>query len=128
MNLLTGSYNEVNARRRSELLECLKRNAENERLHEIHLFLEDPVEPEELTVLASLHPNKIRIFPHGQRVPFKVLFDYANRKLTGRRVVIANADIYFDHTLTLLDAYDLTDQLVCLSRWDVQPDGTAQFF
>jgi hypothetical protein len=128
MILITGSYNEVDARRRSELLECLKRNAQNERLLEIHLFLEDPVEPEGMTALASLHPNKIRIVPHGQRVTFQILFAYANRNLTGHRVVIANADIYFDQSLTLLDGYDLSGQLVCLSRWDVQPDGSAQFF
>ena len=35
------------------------------------------------------------------------LFRYANRELAGCRVVIANADIFFDRTLARLDGYDL---------------------
>jgi hypothetical protein len=43
-------------------------------------------------------------------------------------LVIANADMYFDHTLRRLEGYDLSGKLLCLSRWDVQSDGTLCFF
>jgi hypothetical protein len=43
-------------------------------------------------------------------------------------VIIANADIYFDHTLARLDGYDLRGRLLCLSRWDLQPDRSWRLF
>jgi hypothetical protein len=39
-------------------------------------------------------------------------------------VVLANADIYFDDTLGLLEQRELKG-LICLSRWDVLPDGSS---
>jgi len=128
MILLTGSYYEADAHRRGELMECLRRNVENERLHEIHLFAEDPVSPGTSPLKPPLPSEKIRMVSHGRRVTFQSLFHYANRNRAGERVIIANADIYFDDTLKLLDGYDLSSQLLCLSRWDVHADGSVHFF
>jgi hypothetical protein len=43
-------------------------------------------------------------------------------------VAIANADICFDDTLRLLEGRDLSNSLLCLSRWDEQADGTLVFY
>jgi FkbM family methyltransferase len=126
MILLTGFYRDPDQNRRAELYECLQRNVEAERLDEIHLFLEEP--------LAQLPPGppfnsaKVQLVPHGQRVTFRDLFVYANRQLAGATVIIANADIFFDHTLARLDGYDLSGTLLCISRWDVRADGSASLF
>lgn len=129
MILLTGFYQETNANRRAEFEECLRLNLENNWLDEIHLFIEDPVEQGRL--LAE-HPlltaAKIRLVAHGQRTTFQEFFAYTNQHLAGRDVIIANANIFFDHTLARLTDYDLTNRLLCLSRWDVQADVGAQFF
>src|SRR5205814_1982921 len=42
--------------------------------------------------------------------------------------IVANADIFFDESLARLEGYDLTGKLLCVSRWDVQPDGSVKFF
>ncbi|HXM36947.1 MAG TPA: glycosyltransferase family A protein [Pyrinomonadaceae bacterium] len=128
MILLTGLYYDPDPGRRAELLECLQRNIEADRLDEIHLFVEDPTVPEDLRSHPALNSAKVRLIAHGRRVTFRDLFAYATQQLPGRAVIIANADIFFDHTLARLDGYDLSGQLFCLSRWDVQPDRSVSLF
>lgn len=129
MILLTGYYEDADMRRQAEFLECLRRNCENLWLDEIHLFIEDACS---LDRLRATHPAfahaKLRLIAHGRRATYQEFFSYANRYLPGQQVLLANADIYFDHTLARLTEIDWTGQLFCLSRWDVQPDGTARFF
>jgi len=129
MILLTGLYEDADPRRTAELLECLRRNLENEHLEEIHLFAEESLEVERFVrdypVLAA---PRVRLFERGRRVKYADLFAHANEHLRGRRVIIANADIYFDETLARLEGHDLAGRLLCLSRWDVQPDGSVRFF
>ena len=125
MILLTGLYNEPNPNRRAELRECLRRNAENKFIEQVIVFNEDSREPEVDDVLSL---PKIKLIQHGKRVTFKDLFAYANRQPRGTTVIIANADIFFDCTLGRLERYSLNGKLLCLSRWDVQPDGSANFF
>jgi FkbM family methyltransferase len=129
MFLLTGFYEDADPRRHGEFLECVRRNAANQRLGELHIFVE---QPDGLDHLPAAYPPlagpKVRLIAHGRRVMYADLFAYAGRHLAGRRVIIANADIYFDDTLAQLDGYDLAGKLLCLSRWDVQPDGSARLF
>ena len=125
MILLLGFYQDRSPARRGELADCLRRNLLNENIAEVHVFLEDNLDPAAYPVLAHA---KVRLVPHGRRLTFGDLFAYANRALPGQRVIIANSDIYFDHTLARLDGYQLGGKLLCLSRWDVQADGTTRFF
>src|ERR1051326_3024713 len=114
MILLTGLYVDADASRRVEFLECLRRNVENDQLDEIHLFVEEPGEVGKLvTEYPLLADAKIRLIAHGRRTTYQELFAYANNRLAGHRVIIANADIYFDHTLARLDGYDLAGKLLC---------------
>jgi FkbM family methyltransferase len=126
--LLTSLYHDADARRRDELLECLRRNVAAERLDEIHVFIEDAMAAKELQAHTEFSVAKVRLIEHGRRVTYRSLFDYANQHLQGRGVVIANADIFFDDTLARLDGYDLSGKLLCLSRWDVHADGSASLF
>jgi FkbM family methyltransferase len=129
MILLTGFYHDADAGRRSEFQECLRRNLANDWLDEIHVVAEEPWDDGALlTACPLLADPKVRLIPLGRRATFHDLFDYANRCLSGRRIMIANADIYTDESLSQLAGRDLTGQLLCLSRWDVQGDGSAHLF
>jgi hypothetical protein len=119
--LLTAYYADPDPARRAEFVDCLARNASNELINEIHVFVEDGTPPD-------IDDEKIRLVEHGRRATYGDLFAYANAQLSGRRVAIANADIYFDEGLARLDAVDLPDTLLCVSRWDVEQDGSARFF
>jgi hypothetical protein len=127
--LLTVFYEDPDDRRRAEFLYCLRRNVANDLLAEIHLFVEEPRDLGRLLMAYPLFADgKIHLIRHAQRATYRDLFIYANRCLAGRRVIIANADIYFDRSLTRLRGYDLSDELLCLSRWDVQADGSVSLF
>jgi hypothetical protein len=123
--LLTAFYEDAAPTRRQELVECVRLNVADETIGEIHLFLEEPLNAE---VRSALVEPKIRLIEHERRATFRELFDYANDNFAGRRVAIANADVYFDGSLARLDGYDLSNELLCLSRWDVQPNGSAWLF
>ncbi|MEO8380958.1 MAG: FkbM family methyltransferase, partial [Acidobacteriota bacterium] len=129
MILLAGLYLDTSAQRLGEFLTCIERNAANRSIEEVHVFIEDSVTPEEL---VARHPQlaspKIRLVSHGKRVTYRELFAYANRALPGRRVIVANTDIFFDHSLARLDDYRLAGRLLCLSRWDLQGDGSWRLF
>jgi hypothetical protein len=119
--LVTVFYADPHAGRRREFLECLDRNTASGLFSEVHVFLEDGRRPQ-------LDHPKLRLVEHGRRATYRDLFDYASVQLSGRRVVVANADIHFGDDLARLDRYGLTGKMLCLSRWDVQPDGSARFF
>ncbi len=50
----------------------------------------------------------------------------ANDYCPDSNVIICNADIYFNKTLSLLNAYNLTDKFLALTRWDIQKNGRLQ--
>lgn len=52
------------------------------------------------------------------------MFDLANKEYPNNRIIVSNADIFFDETLQLLDPYDLHGKFLTLSRWEVRRDGT----
>ena len=126
MILLTGFYHDPDMHRRGELLECIKRNVANDWIDEVRIFIEDTTALETISDLGE--HRKLTLIPLGRRVTFRFLFDYANENLKGQTVLVANADIFFDETLRRLNGYDLNRKLLCLSRWDVQGDGSTVFF
>jgi FkbM family methyltransferase len=129
MILVIGLYFDVNARRRDEFIECLRRNSLNPFIEQLHVFMEQPADHNELHKWCpSLDFSKITFFPHSRRLTYKYVFAHANRKLSKQRVILANSDIYFDETIKHLSTCDLTDTLLCLSRWDVQANGSSVFF
>ena len=123
--MLTAFYEDAAPARREELLECVRRNVADETIEEIHLFLEEALSPEARSALAA---PKVRLVEHGGRATFRELFDHANANLAGCRIAIANADIYFDGSLARLGGYDLSNELLCLSRWNVESNGSAWLF
>jgi FkbM family methyltransferase len=126
--MLAGLYRDHDENRRDELRECLRRNLQNELIDEIHLFAEEPIAESSLHECLHGNDGRIQLVQHGRRLEFADLFAYANLLPSGCTVLIANADIFFDHTLSRLEKYDLRGKVLCLSRWDVQPNGSAVFF
>jgi hypothetical protein len=129
MVLLVGLYLDSDADRQREFLTCIERNLNNCAIVEVHVFVEQDIDPAQLvTDWPQLASPKVRVNITGRRLTYRYLFAYANREVSGRRVIVANADIFFDHTLSRLDDYDLTGCLVCLSRCDVLSDGSWRLF
>lgn len=129
MTLLIGFYADADPARRGEFLECISRNSANTHIEEIVIFVEDEITSaaarERFPVLG--HP-KTRLMEHRRRLTYSQLLAYANLQLQGAAVIMANADIFFDETLALLEEESLAGRMVCLSRWDQAADGTFRHF
>jgi hypothetical protein len=129
MTLLIGFYADADLARRSEFLECISRNTANTHIEEIVIFLEDKRTSAAVRErFPALQHPKTRLIEYGQRLTYSQLFAYANLHLKGAPVIIANADIFFDETLALLEEEPLTGRMLCLSRWDQAIDGTFRHF
>lgn len=127
--LLTNFYPEPDEARRGELRECLRRNLALPQIDAVHLFIEDGLTPEAaIDSCPDLLDPKVTLVQHGKRATFDEYFAYANRALAQRTVVLSNADIYFDESLSLTRRCGLPRAFIALARWDVQPDGTSNFF
>lgn len=129
MQLLVGFYCDPNAARTNEFLQCVQRNSSNAFIDQITVFLEDAWEPQTAARrFDALSHKKVRLIPHGRRLTFNFLFDYARQNHAGMDVCVANTDIYFDETLGLLESEPLEGQLFCLTRWEAREDGSLQLF
>lgn len=131
MHLLVGLYREPEPARAAELRECLARNVAHDAIARVHVFVEDSDAAgrvESLRSDAVLGSAKVTLVPHGRRVTFADLFDYAARVLPGEDVAVVNADIYFDGTLRRMEGMDLAGRMLALSRWDIESDGGLRLF
>jgi hypothetical protein len=129
MILMIGFYADADPARRGEFLECIRRNTANTHIEEIVIFVEDETTSaavrERFPVLGHA---KIRLLEYGRRIRYSQLFKYANLHLKGTIFIVANADIFFDETLALLEEEPLGGRMLCLSRWDQAADGTIRHF
>jgi hypothetical protein len=116
--LITNAYDEKDLHRSAEYQVCLARNLELSHFERVVVVYESG------GVYVPLEHPKLAVEHLGKRGTFAEYFAIANRLASGSKVVLANADIYFDDTLGLLEPHKLKG-LICLSRWDTLPDGTS---
>lgn len=126
--LMIPLYNETIEKRYDEYLFCLRTNLDNAAIKQVHILYDTSKEKKELITFlnqlqqiqgSSLKP--VIITYTRDRQSFKDFFDIANQLYPHENVIIANADIYFDETLLLLDGYDLNGKLLALTRWEPYP-------
>jgi hypothetical protein len=114
--------------RRREIDACLRKNLENPFLDRIVIV--DHSAPEHSRSLDHAKIDWVnldcRARPCG-RPTYEDWFRLANEHCQSPYdlSIVANADIYFDETLGLVKAWDLSDTCLALSRHEVHADGTA---
>ena len=110
VHLLIGYFNSSSRTRDKEVLEAIMLNVENIYLAKIHIFFEETSPAEVLLErlvrrgkLSSKAESRIEFVATETQPTYSRFFEYANKKLNpGAIAVIANADIYFDHSLGCL--------------------------
>jgi len=121
IRLFTTSYRESNAGRGAEYLQCLRNNLQHTLIHEVCVL-------DENCGWLPTH-DKIRVRTVKSRPTYADFFQWINQLCTPQDIsIIANSDIYFDETLSLLTRGLRPDTCAALSRWDVLPAGTCQLF
>lgn len=132
--LVVGMYIDRREARMGELVEALARNLSNPAISAVHFLIEEPAERYEEYVSSNAcaasrslrglaqHP-KIEVVPLGRRAKYEDYFAHVNSRLSGRIVIVTNADIYFDDTVRLIAGLDMANMFVCLSR--TEADGIS---
>lgn len=123
MIVLTEYFPFVNTARRAEVLQSIKDNCNVECVERIILFAEEIPEPDR-EVLSSF--ENIQFVDTASRSRYSDIFSYANKNLRGEVCVVCNNDVSF--TDSLQEAANIDDDMfLCLTRWDVQEDGSLKF-
>jgi hypothetical protein len=118
--LMTTLYNEKNDIRKNEFLYTLEKNINSGNFEKIIIFFEKLENECFISELVNrIGSQLVEIVPINSRPSFSFLFGYANQNYIGKKVVISNADIYFDNSLKKIDNKYLYNSLVSLNRYDL---------
>jgi hypothetical protein len=59
---------------------------------------------------------KLKVHNLGHRWKFSDAFTYCNQNLAGKLCVVANSDIFYDHTISYLHRVNLRGKFLALTR------------
>jgi hypothetical protein len=122
--LLTTLYNEKIKDRATEFITCMEKNLQHPSIDTIHVLYDISKDDEQgSAILRYLKSRNITISYITERALFGDFFKIANREYPNRRIIVSNADIFFNETLTLLEPCDLHNKFLALTRWDVRSSG-----
>ena len=117
--------------RQVEIDQCLMQNLRNPLVSKVHVLTEEAFDLHYFREFSESLWGFSKLFQVvlGRRLTFQAAFEYASRNLRGELVALANADIYFDQSLSrLADArLDFANHVLALLRWDVLPDASLQW-
>eukprot|EP01126_Amoeba_proteus_P007142 TRINITY_DN12544_c0_g1_i3.p1 TRINITY_DN12544_c0_g1~~TRINITY_DN12544_c0_g1_i3.p1 ORF type:complete len:522 (-),score=91.66 TRINITY_DN12544_c0_g1_i3:68-1633(-) len=123
INLVVQYYKDTSPQRQKEIDDALDLNIRCTAIDLIHLLLEHESD------LPEKYRNqpKLKVSLLGSRWLFSDAFKYCNQNLKGQVCIVANSDIFFDHTLFYLHRTPLRGKLFALTRTDVLADGSLLF-
>jgi len=114
-------FESSNPDRHEEILTCLQENINNEYIKEIIVILEKPTDNFYFT------SPKLKFWELFKRPTYSDMFEYANQYYKDKTCIIANSDIYFNDTLKHIEGHDLENKFLCLTRYDLHPNGDLIF-
>ncbi len=127
VHLVTQFYEPPWNHRTEEIRTCLVRNCENPHIFRIHLFDESAGLDSQLR--TQLAEKLVHLPCTGRRLTFQRAADYADQALGGEICVLANADVYFDDSLSQLARFfgeEGNRVSLALLRHDVGEDGLLE--
>lgn len=123
--LITTLYNETNEIRCLEYITCIEKNLKHPLIDTIHVIYETTKDKAAGNKLLDyLKSKNIKITYTPERPSYGVFFELANKEYPHCKVIVSNADIFFNETLNNLALYDLRNNFLALTRWDVTQDGS----
>lgn len=110
--LITTLYNTNNELRNDELKLCYNKNIRDVNIDHIVVFLEGN---------APFNINKnTTIVNIDERPTYTQMINYVNRHYPEDVIIIANADIYFNETLSKLSEIEYDNKLIALTRFNIR--------
>lgn len=127
---ITFLYNEQRPERAREYIKCLELNLAHSSFDTFHIIYDmtRDIVSGKSEILSFIQSKNIKVTYINGRPTFRYLFSLANELYPHRKILIGNADIYFNDTLERLESYDLTNEFLVLTRWNLQSDGSIAPF
>lgn len=121
MKLIIEYYTPDNNDRNNEYLYCIEKNIESKLFEQTHIFVEEG------SKLPDRLANKVNVY-YDKRRTFQDLFNFCNEHFPNEICVIANTDIMFDETIKHVNKDNIEGKFICLTRWDILPDGEVKLY
>jgi len=125
--LITSLYNELNEKRACEYIKCLEYNQNHPLIDYIIVFYDSSKKGNSF-ILQELKKRDIEVIDTKIKPLFSSLFRRANQFPYNTKIIIANADIYFNTTLSLLENYSLEGKILALTRWNDDGKGSLSLY
>jgi hypothetical protein len=106
---------EYQRKRQAEVDHCFLQNLQNPQIDEIHVLTETHFEFE---FIPREHQHKIKQTVIGKRLAYEDAFDYYNEHLANTICILANADIYTDESLEILDHLNFNNTVLAMNRYE----------
>ena len=118
-NLITCLYHEANPKRAAEYILCLQKNLRNKSIQNIHIIYDTSKDPDKQSPLHRwLEKQCVTISYTEKRQSFGDCFRCANERFPDTNVIISNADIWFNKTLSLIKNNHLEEKFLAITRHD----------
>ncbi|HXW85957.1 MAG TPA: hypothetical protein VEK38_01300 [Candidatus Bathyarchaeia archaeon] len=122
--LITMLYNETNEERVQEYLTCLEQNRKHPLIRKIHIIYDRSHDKKGPTLIHNyIKKYKFPVDYVDGRATYGFCFNLAAEKYPEKKIILCNADIYFNETLNLLASYDFTNLFIALTRWNESESG-----
>lgn len=113
-----------NIERQKEIDACLRKNAENPYIDEIHMLNEEIYA---LGFLPESLSKKVKQIDIGKRLTYHDVFQYYSANLANQICILANADIFTDESLELLQHIRFGKHVIALNRYEYEKEGSIHF-
>src|SRR5271170_7434179 len=94
--LITSLYNEIDEQRKEEYITCLKKNLANPLIEHIHILYDTSKDKNINNFLQQLSTFNVSITLITGRPSYNACFKLANELYLNKKIIISNADIYFN--------------------------------
>ncbi len=121
--LMTMLYNEKKSERVEEYKICMEKNLAHELIDSIYVLYDIDGDDGSSEMLEFLKEKGVEIHFIKGRATYGLFFELANFLFPNRKIIVSNADIYFNQTLNHLADYDLSGKFLALTRWNVTGDN-----
>jgi hypothetical protein len=123
VTVITEYYESPNESRHEEIMYSIQANCNNPSVERVVLFTDGFLYCD---IFDFENGHKIEMNNIERRLTYAKVFEYCNLFCRDKVCVVCNNDISFDDTLGLLEDIEYGD-FICLTRWDIQEDGTLKF-
>jgi hypothetical protein len=123
LKLITVLYNETNYARIGEYKTCMQKNLSHPSIDAIHVVYDISKDDQNCYLLEYLKSLPITISFVTGRPSFAHCFRVANELYPESKIILSNADIYFNNTLSVLENYDLVGKFLAITRKNIDKNG-----